>query len=82
MPEVTHNMEYIHAKAAKDSGLTPGEFRLLPWEEQAEMIGFYTANQRVEQYYQEFHQQVFERKRLEMESQAKQKSSVPPRGVR
>jgi hypothetical protein len=82
MPQISHNMDYIHVMVAKEGGLTPGEFRLLSWEEQAEMIGFFTANQRIEQYYQEFHQATFERKIQEMEAQSKQNSKAAPRGVR
>lgn len=82
MPAVSHNMAYIYAMVAKESGLTPGEFRLLPWDEQAEMVGFHIANQRVQQYYQEYHQEVFDRRMREAENQRKQQSSVPPRGVR
>lgn len=73
-------MDYIQMVVAKESGLTPGEFRLLPWEEQAEMVGFHIANQRVQQYYQEYHEAVFKQRMADAEAQSK--SKTPPRGVR
>ena len=75
-------MEYIHVMVAKENGLTPGEFRMLSWEEQAELIGFHTANQRVQQYYAEYHEAVFKRRMAEAEAQRQQGGKTPPRGVR
>lgn len=78
---MTHNMDYIHFVVAKETGLTPGEFRLLAWEEQAEMIGFHIASQRVQQYYQEYHEATYRRRMAEIEAE-KSRSRTPPRGVR
>lgn len=82
MPQISHNMDYIHVMVAQESGLTPGEFRLLSWEEQAEMIGFHIANQRVQQYYQEYHEKVFKRRMAEADAKSQQGGKTPPRGAR
>lgn len=65
MPNLTIPFEYQIIWTALEAGLTPNEFRMLGWHEQAELLAFYKVKGKIDSYYQDYHKQ----KREEIESE-------------
>jgi hypothetical protein len=70
MTDMTLSAEYNEVWTAFESGLTPGEFRLLPYDEQAELTAYWYVNSRIKSFYAEEQRSEAERKRQEMEAAA------------
>lgn len=71
MTDLTYSYEYNQVWAALESGLTPGEFRLLPWDEQAELTAYLYVRNRIQVFQAHENRQEAERKQKEIESKAK-----------
>ena len=56
MPEITLGGGYIEVSIAHFYRMTPGEFSLLDWDEQAKLIAYYHVKSKIDQYYQEWHE--------------------------
>lgn len=68
MPEpLTMPYDYWVVWTAIESNMTPGEFRLLPWEEQAELIAWHMVKQKVQAYY---HNEINKYYKAKMESKS------------
>ncbi len=72
--DLTLSHEYNTAWTAKEAGLTPSAFRLLPWDEQAELTAFYYVQGRVKAFHADQQQQLATQKQKQAEAQAKANS--------
>ena len=56
MPKISLTDAYMEVWIAHFYNMTPQEFQLQDWDEQAKMIAFYYAKTKVDQFYQEAHE--------------------------
>lgn len=61
MPNLTISFDYQIIHTALECGLTPNQFRLLEWGEQAELLAYYKVKGLIDSFYQDAHQQKRER---------------------
>jgi hypothetical protein len=71
MTALTLSEEYNQVWTALESGLTPGGFRMLPYEEQAELTAYWYVHSRMQSYYADEQKRNAEQKQREMELQSK-----------
>lgn len=62
--------DYNVAWTAHEAGYTPAAFRLLPWDEQAELTAFYYVQGRISTFHAEQQTAMAEKKRHEYEAKA------------
>jgi len=75
MTELTLSADYNQVWTALESGLLPGQFRLLPYDEQAELTAYWYVNGRIKSFYANEQRVEGVRKQKEMEAQAKARST-------
>lgn len=63
--------EYNDVWTAIKAGMVPGEFRMLPYEEQAELTAYFYVTNRIEAYHADKQTQAADKRRREMEAKAK-----------
>lgn len=78
MTDMTLSSEYNEVWTALESGLTPGQFRLLPYDEQAELTAYWYVNSRIKSFYADEQRAEAVRKQQEMESAAKARGNKRP----
>jgi hypothetical protein len=76
MKELTLSHEYNEIWTALESGLRPSQFRMLPYDEQAELTAYWYVNSRIKSFYADEQRQVAEKKRQEMEAEAKKRGNM------
>ena len=74
MTDLTLSEQYNQVWTAREAGMLPEEFRMLPWDEQAELIAFYFVHNRIKAFYAEEQTQLAKRKQAEIEAQANARS--------
>ncbi len=75
---MTLSSEYNEVWTALESGLTPGKFRLLPYDEQAELTAYWYVNSRIKSFYADEQRAEALRKQQEMESAANARGNKRP----
>ncbi len=70
MTRLTNSAEYNEVWTAVQTGLTPKQFRLLPYDEQAELTAYWLVNNRIQSFYADEQRKEAKRKQQEMESKA------------
>jgi len=71
MTDLTLSHAYNIAWTAEQAGMTPAEYRVLPWEEQAELMAYFYVAGRIKAFYADQQQTLAERKQREYEAKAK-----------
>jgi hypothetical protein len=71
MTELTLSEDYNLVWTAVETGLIPGEFRMLPYDEQAELMAYWYVNSRIKSYYADEQRAEAERKQRQAEADAK-----------
>ena len=70
MTDLTLSGEYIDICTAFESGLTPGQFRLLPFMEQAELTAYWYVNNRIRNFQADEQQKQAVQRQKEMDAKA------------
>jgi hypothetical protein len=70
MTKLTNSAEYNEVWTAVQTGLTPKKFRLLPYDEQAELTAYWLVNSRIKAFYADEQTREAKRKQQEMEAKA------------
>ena len=73
MTELTLSHEYNEITAAVESGMIPGEFRLLPYVEQAELIAYWYVKSRIKSFYANEQEQKALKRQADIEAKANPK---------
>lgn len=76
MSELTLSSEYNLITTAVKTGMIPSEFRMLPYDEQAELMAYWYVNSRIQSFYAEEQRVEAVRKQKEMEAKAKPKGRL------
>lgn len=71
MTDLTLSHEYNQVWTAMEAGLKPADFRLLPWDEQAELTAFFYVQNRIKAFYADEQKAMAEKKQREYEAKAK-----------
>jgi hypothetical protein len=70
MTELSLSHEYSEVTAAVESGMVPGEFRMLPYAEQAELIAYWYVNSRIKSFYANEQEQKAKKRQAEIDAKA------------
>lgn len=70
MTDLTLSSEYNEVWTAFESGLTPGQFRLLDYHEQAELTAYWYVNSKIKSFYSEEQRKEGVKKQNEIDSKA------------
>lgn len=66
MTDLTLSHAYNVAWTAQQAGMTPAAYRLLPWDEQAELMAYFYVAGRIKSFYADQQQTIAERKSREL----------------
>lgn len=75
MTDLTLSSEYIEISTAFESGILPGEFRLMPFTEQAELTAYWFVNHRIGNFQADEQQKEGRRRQDEMNNKANQQGN-------
>jgi hypothetical protein len=70
MPDVTISDAYNEVWVALESGMSVAEFRLLPYENQAELMAYHYVNNRIKRFFQEHQEEIHKSRMAAMKSDA------------
>ena len=73
MTELTLSHEYTEVTAAVESGMIPGEFRMLPYAEQAELTAYWYVNSRIKSFYAYELEEIARERQADIDAKAKGK---------
>ncbi len=70
MDALSFSSFYNEVWTAIQAGMTPGEFRMLPYIEQAELTAFFYVENRIKAYHADSQTKAADERRIEMERKA------------